>query len=498
MNQIHIITDAGSDIVNPDRADLTVLPMTIRFGEEEFQDGVNLTHREFYEKLIESDTLPTTSQPSPFLFENAIRDILEQGDIPLVITISSKLSGTWQSACIAAGEFDEKVYVVDSESVAVGEKALVEYALRLKDQGANIDTIVEILEREKKQICVLGLLDTLEYLQKGGRISKTVAIAGSLLSIKPVVTVTNGEVQLLGKARGSKQGNNFLIQKIQEHGVDFSRPVFLGYTGLSDVLLQKYIEDSRSLWEGCADSLSTGSIGGAIGTTWAPARSQLHFLQIASDFKNIPDIHEKRPEHSRYHLRRFRSLSLPYLCRQLFLLPPFRSIFLFLSSVLFNVLKPLVDNGAHMSVCQRIKNRLPFSPAFYQFALFQDTKLMRYRRLRHIERLRQVADAHLRLKQNKQYPDSGGIPEHLEQLRQVIQRFLLRHLVRYRFKQLLMQFFYFTAFHLFHPVSSILRRLPFFSQLLHIQRPYRVQYRDDHNAHIRKDGKPHICDSYRT
>ena len=132
MNQIHIITDAGSDIVNPDRADLTILPMTIRFGDEEFQDGVNLTHRQFYEKLIENDTLPTTSQPSPFLFENAIRSVLEKGDIPLIITISSKLSGTWQSACIAAGEFEETVYIVDSESVAVGEKALVEYALRLK------------------------------------------------------------------------------------------------------------------------------------------------------------------------------------------------------------------------------------------------------------------------------------------------------------------------------------------------------------------------------
>ena len=278
MNQIHIITDAGSDIINSGRTDLTVLPMTVRFGEEEFQDGVNLTHREFYEKLIESDTLPTTSQPSPFLFENAIRSILEQGDIPLVITISSKLSGTWQSACIAAGEFDEKIHIVDSESVAVGEKALVEYALRLKDQGANIDTIVEILEREKKQLCVLGLLDTLEYLQKGGRISKTVAIAGSLLSIKPVVTVTDGEVQLLGKARGSKQGNNFLIQKIQERGVDFSRPIALGYTGLSDVLLQKYIEDSRSLWEGHADSLSLGTIGGAIGTHVGPGAIAVAFF----------------------------------------------------------------------------------------------------------------------------------------------------------------------------------------------------------------------------
>ena len=102
MNQIQIITDAGSDIVDCSRTDLTVLPMTIRFGDEEYLDGVNLTHRQFYEKMIETQVLPTTSQPSPYAFETAIRKIHEQGDIALIITISSKLSGTWQSANIAS------------------------------------------------------------------------------------------------------------------------------------------------------------------------------------------------------------------------------------------------------------------------------------------------------------------------------------------------------------------------------------------------------------
>lgn len=109
MNQIQIITDAGSDIVDCSRTDLTVLPMTIRFGDEEYLDGVNLTHRQFYEKMIETQMLPTTSQPSPYAFEAAIRKIHEQGDIALIITISSKLSGTWQSANIAAAETDGNV-----------------------------------------------------------------------------------------------------------------------------------------------------------------------------------------------------------------------------------------------------------------------------------------------------------------------------------------------------------------------------------------------------
>ena len=150
MNQIQIITDAGSDIVDCSRTDLTVLPMTIRFGDEEYLDGVNLTHRQFYEKMIETQVLPTTSQPSPYAFEAAIRKIHEQGDIALIITISSKLSGTWQSANIAAAETDGEVYIVDSLNVAVGEKAIVEYALRMKDAGTDIHTIVETLNHEKE------------------------------------------------------------------------------------------------------------------------------------------------------------------------------------------------------------------------------------------------------------------------------------------------------------------------------------------------------------
>ncbi|MDO4294360.1 MAG: DegV family protein [Eubacteriales bacterium] len=279
---IQIITDSGSDILDSGRPDLTVLPLTISFDGEEFQDGVTLSHQGFYEKLVESEALPVTSQVSPYAFETAIRQARSRGDEVLIITLSSKLSGTWQSACIAAGEFDSGVSVVDSESVTVGQHALVEYALRLKDSGASLDTITDILNREKKQIHVLGLLDTLEYLKKGGRISKTAALAGGLLSIKPVVTVRDGEVVLLGKARGSRQGNNFLIQQIQESGVDFTRPFFLGYTGLSDALLKKYIGDSRAVWEGHTDQLQTGTVGGAIGTHVGPGAIAVAFFAARS------------------------------------------------------------------------------------------------------------------------------------------------------------------------------------------------------------------------
>ena len=268
---IRIITDSASDIVDLKREDLTVIPMTITFGEEQYQDGVTLSHKEFYEKLIESDTLPTTSQIPPFIFQEAVGKAVEDGEKVIIITMSGKLSGTWQSAMIAAEEYPDSVYVVDSENVTVGERILVEYALRLKDYGESAKDIVYELERIKKKICLVALLDTLEYLKKGGRISKTAAFAGEMLSIKPVVAIEGGEVVIIGKARGSKKANNFIIEKIQASGgIDFTKPYFLGYTGLSDELIRKYAEDNTSLWKEHVKELSIETVGGTIGTHAGP------------------------------------------------------------------------------------------------------------------------------------------------------------------------------------------------------------------------------------
>ncbi len=267
---IHIITDSASDIISNQREDLTVLPMTITFGQTEYQDNVNLSHREFYEKLIESDTLPVTSQISPYSFEEVIQEKTGNGNTVIIITLSSKLSGTYQSACIAAESYEGSVYVVDSENVTVGERILVEYALRLSDNGTDASAIVQELNRAKKSIRLVALLDTLEYLQKGGRISKTAALAGGILSIKPVVAVENGEVAILGKARGSKQANNLIAEQVRSSGIDFSKPYCLGYTGLSDELIRKYIADNSNLWKDHAEELPVGTVGGTIGTHVGP------------------------------------------------------------------------------------------------------------------------------------------------------------------------------------------------------------------------------------
>lgn len=277
--KIRIITDSASDLLSPHRPEVTVLPMTITFGEEQFRDGVDLTHRQFYEKLIEGEELPTTSQIAPARFEEAFRAAVEAGETVVAVVLSAKLSGTWQSACIAAEEFPGKVFVVDSANATIGERILVERGLELMDQGLDAAAIAAKLEEEKGDIRLVALLDTLEYLKRGGRVSASVALVGGLLAIKPVVAVQEGEVVVLGKARGSKNGNNLLIQEIQKTGVDFSRPYKLGYAGLNDSLLQKYIADSAALWEGHTDSLPTGTVGGTIGTHVGPGAIAVAFFR---------------------------------------------------------------------------------------------------------------------------------------------------------------------------------------------------------------------------
>lgn len=275
-----IIIDSTADLPEALRARFTVLPLTVSFGEESFQDGVTITHREFYERLIESDVLPTTSQVAPQAFHDAFQAAVEAGEEVVAITISSKLSGTWQSAMIAAEDFPGKVYVVDSKTATIATGILVEYALSLAEAGMAAAELAVKLEEEREKVCLIAMLDTLEYLKKGGRISAATAFAGGLLSIKPVISIPGGEIEILGKARGSKQGNNLLVREIEKAGgVDFEKPLLLGYTGLSDVLLQKYIEDSAALWEGNVSELRTTQIGSVIGTHAGPGAIAVAFFK---------------------------------------------------------------------------------------------------------------------------------------------------------------------------------------------------------------------------
>ena len=267
---VQIIVDSSVDVAERFRERLHIVPLIIHFGEEELIDGVTINKEQFYRRLVESEQLPFTSQASPVAFQKVYEEVTQAGDSAVVITLASKLSGTYQSACIAAGDFDN-IYVVDSQTAAIGAGVLTEYALARAEAGADARELAAELERKREDVCLVALLDTLEYLKRGGRISKTAALAGGLLNIKPMITVRDGEVVLIGKARGSKQGNSLLVEKIRAcGGIDFDLPILLGYSGLSGESLETYVEYSHDLWERGTEILDKTCISGVIGTHTGP------------------------------------------------------------------------------------------------------------------------------------------------------------------------------------------------------------------------------------
>lgn len=278
---VRLIVDSTSDIPAELKSRFTIIPLTVRFGDQEYLDGVTIHHQQFYEMLVESDVLPTTSQVPPDDFAQVFREVVDSGDEAVVLTLSSELSGTYQSACIAAMDYPGKIYVVDSRTVTIGTAILAEYALQLRDQGMEAMELAQTLTDARNRVQIVALVDTLEYLKKGGRISRTAALAGSMLSIKPVVGLKDGlgTIQVLGKARGSKQGQNLLVKQIGEAGgVDFDMPLLLGYSGLSDALLQKYMEDSGPLWKPYRESLPYTCVGSVIGTHVGPGAVAVAFF----------------------------------------------------------------------------------------------------------------------------------------------------------------------------------------------------------------------------
>ncbi|HAW12302.1 MAG TPA: DegV family protein [Erysipelotrichaceae bacterium] len=270
---IEIIVDSGCDLTvqQAQQMNLILLPFVVRIGNTDYLDRVSLSAEEFYEKLIEETELPKTSQISPYAYQEAVNSVKQRGNQALIITITSRLSGSHRNALLAAQQAQKDVVVIDSLSASIGEQLLVKRACQLRDEGRTLLEMETILNDEKKYIHIIALLDTLEYLKKGGRISKAASIAGSLLGIRPVIKAVGGQIEVIGKARGSRSGNNLLIQEVvNSGGIRFDMPYALAYSGLSDRRLQKYIADSRPLYEGKTDSFPISICGSTIGTYAGP------------------------------------------------------------------------------------------------------------------------------------------------------------------------------------------------------------------------------------
>lgn len=221
-----ILIDSGSDInkIEAEKLGITLLPIEVNFGGETYMDGDTILAHEFYEKLESAKELPKTSQINNYRFNEEFTKHTADGSDIVYLSLSSKISGTYNNARLTAEDFNGKVCVVDTLNASTGMRVLVEYAIRLRDQGLNATRIAEELEKVKGKVRVVAMIDTLKYLKMGGRISGAAALIGGMLSIKPMIGVIDGEIKVIGKCVGTKKAFAYINDQVKKEGVDLSMP----------------------------------------------------------------------------------------------------------------------------------------------------------------------------------------------------------------------------------------------------------------------------------
>jgi DegV family protein with EDD domain len=262
---VRVVTDSACDLPQAlaEELDIRIVPLSIRFGDEEFVDREELSASDFYKKMASSSAFPETAAPSPGAFEAAFRGAGEDGaDGVLCINLSSDLSATFQSAQNAARAVgdDLPVRVVDSKSITMGLGMMCILAGRAVRDGASLDDAAALVEDLVPRTRVYGALDTLDNLKKGGRIGGAQALVGSLLSIKPIIDISTGKVEQESKQRTRAKALRYLAQKVAEHGHVENLAALHGgatdFEDLLDLLAEHYPRDE----------ILTGEIGATIGT----------------------------------------------------------------------------------------------------------------------------------------------------------------------------------------------------------------------------------------
>ena len=276
---IRIVTDSTSDL-SPQRAaelGVEVVPLAVHFGEETFRDGVDITKEEFYNRLAQVDTLPTTSQVPPETFIQVFQRLTEGGDQVLGLFISGAMSGTNQSANIARGIVDEaNIAIVETGTVTFGLGLLVETACRLRDQGLSLSELEQKLTQLAGRVRLLAVVDTLKYLKMGGRISGATAVVGGILGITPIITIQDGLVVSVGKTRGRKAGFQFIDKWLQEkEAPDTSLPVTFGHSNAPQVMEECMAYFGPKL---AGADLLPSDIGAVVGTHVGPGAGGLAFF----------------------------------------------------------------------------------------------------------------------------------------------------------------------------------------------------------------------------
>ena len=269
---VRIITDSAADFepAELEKLNITCIPLSVRFGDEEYQENINLSKARFYELLLFSSELPKTSQASPQILLDHFEDAKEAGDEAVYITISSGISGTYQTACMTRdmSEYDG-AYVLDSRNATGGQRQLVEYACKLRDQGCTAAEIVEQVGALRDRVVLYACIDTLEYLYKGGRISQTAYTLGSLAQIKPIIRVDEqGGIAVPSKAMGMRKGMDLLCKRVQAQIPDPEFPLYVMFTN-NRAVAESLAAKLRPLGYEIPDSHIIG-VGAAIGAHVGP------------------------------------------------------------------------------------------------------------------------------------------------------------------------------------------------------------------------------------
>jgi DegV family protein with EDD domain len=276
---IRIITDSTSDIPieQQELLNIDIVPLSVIFEGKMFTDGIDLKKEQFYEMLGKSTTLPTTSQVNPSEFEPLFKRYIDAGDTVVGIFISSKLSGTYQSAVIAKETVgSDRIFIVDSKSATFGLALLVYEAMKLRDNGISAEVIYNTLLLLSSQIRFFAVVNTLKYLKMGGRLSSSAAILGGVLHIKPLVSIIDGEVKSVAKERGQKAAFSWILEKLRSDEPDMQYPFVLGHSNAPELLeeFNTYITSSIKVNTpviceiGCV--IGTHSGPGCVGLAYIP------------------------------------------------------------------------------------------------------------------------------------------------------------------------------------------------------------------------------------
>ena len=277
---IKIITDSTSDIdlKYAQELNVEVVPLKVIIDGKEYKDRIDLQPEEFYDLLVNSQTLPSTSQPSPQDFVDLYETTKNNNDSVIVITLSSVISGTYQSANLAKDLVDyDDIYVIDSLGTTQMQRLLVLKAVALRNEGMNAQDLYTFLEAYKHRIRLFAFVDTLEYLYKGGRLSRTAATAGTLLKFKPIIGFDEGKLDVFAKARGTQKATAKIIDLIQQDGeMDLDEPICIGYTGSFDGL-DKFENTLRETLH-FGETLH-GIVGPVIGTHAGPGARLIAYVK---------------------------------------------------------------------------------------------------------------------------------------------------------------------------------------------------------------------------